>query len=223
MTRITLALCLLISNCATAGLPHEAAAFKPTADKSLLELLLGTPAAVEGCPENAQLLLTEIDEASAAKFVSQVAACKGRAITVEINSPGGSVIAAFDIQKAIERHDKPVYCVVDGMAASAAFVTLQSCAHRYMTDRSLLMAHEASIGSKGQEVEHNNAAAALRAVNWGMAEHCSKRMGITHAEFASRVSNGQEWYLSQLDALRENAIDGRAESVSEIAAMASEG
>lgn len=175
------------------------------------------------CPADGHLMLTGvIDPESSDAFVRQLEACRGRRVAVEINSPGGSVFASMAIQKAIEHHDRPVMCVVDGLAASAAFVTLQSCTSRYMTDRSLLMAHHAAITGEGQANVMKNLAEALRAINWGMVEHCAKRMGMRHDDFEERVADGREWYFSQADAEMFHAIDGPAESVDEIVKLAAE-
>lgn len=232
MFRLTItALLLLVSSCSSVlpkvshrswvlggELTSEAEAKRP----SLLEFLTGPPPAAV-CPENGLLKLDDtIDEDSAGQLVRELEACKGRSVTLEINSPGGSVFAAMELQKAIERHDKPTFCVVDGLAASAAFVTLQSCTYRYATARSMLMAHEASMSVKGQSQELVNGTEALRVINWGMAETCSRRMGITHDEFEAHVVDGREWYFSQADALREHAIDAPADSVAAVAKVAGE-
>lgn len=191
-------------------------------EKTLLDVLFGgaeqEPAV---CPTDGLLRLTEgIDDESADKLIRTLEACKGRRVALEIDSPGGSVFAAIKLQKAIERHDRPVLCVVDGLAASAAFVTLQSCTSRYATARSMLMAHTASLGTKGREQDLKNGAEALRVVNWGMIQFCADRMGLSHAEFESHVAGGAEWYLSQEDGLKFHALDGPAADVAEIVRLA---
>ncbi len=193
---------------------------KPKANK-LLDLLLGrdpTPAAI--CPADGLLKLEDgIDDDAAEALVDQFAACKGRRVALMINSPGGSLFAAQKIQKAIEAHDKPVLCVVDGMAASAAFVTLQSCTSRYMTSRSVMMAHHASLTCKGQHQELENCGEALRVVDEGMSRFCAKRMGMSYEEFDAHVSAGREWWFGLADGLKFHALDGEADSVTEIVKM----
>ena len=65
-------------------------------------------------------------------------------VVLRINSPGGSVLAGFDLARYLEETGIQVVCVVDGEAASMAFYILQSCDVRLMTSRSMLMAHEPS-------------------------------------------------------------------------------
>ena len=147
-----------------------------------------------------------IDDAS--QFKADLEACHGRPVVVEINSPGGSVFDALEMQKAIERHGAPVICVVDGMAASAAFVTLQSCTTRAMTNRSILMAHHASLGGvSGQSQDMENARAVLVAIDKALVAFCAKRMGMPLADFEARVSGGKEWWMAFDDALSSRAID----------------
>lgn len=150
------------------------------------------------------------------EFISKLEACRGSPVVVEINSPGGSIFGALEIQKAIERHDRPVYCVVDGMAASAAFVTLQSCDVRFMTERSVLMAHHASSSAAGQSHEVDNVAAALKAIDRALVLQCSHRMKMSPDEFESHVSGGREWWMSVDDAIQNRAVDFPAADINEV-------
>lgn len=221
MTRAALIFALLCSDCAStsaAVYPKVASVSEPTA-VTLAELLGLTSPTPSTCPANGLLHLGEIDTETAAKLVAELKACAGRPVVIEFDSPGGGIFAAQDMQKAIERHDKPVLCVVDGMAASAAFVTLQACTTRYATTRSILMAHEGSMGVKGQTVELENSAELLRVLNWGMAAYVAHRIGCTVEEFQARIANGREWYLTQADAIREHVIDGPAIDVDEVVRM----
>lgn len=214
---VTLLLC-----CCCATVSTDARPLEPR--NEALESLMSSLQSAGECPADGHLMLdTVITAMSSAVLIEQIHACKGKRIVIEVDSPGGSVYAAWQIQKAIERHDQPVACVVDGFAASAAFVTLQSCTTRYATDRAVLMAHAASSGAEGQAEDLQNGAEVLRVINWGMIERCSKRMGMSHAEFESRVSGGLEWWFSQADALKFHAIDAPADSVAAVVLLAKEG
>lgn len=219
----TLFAVLLCCCCATTSGDARPTQIEPK-NQALEDLLRDLRAPASACPADGLLKLDSvINSDSAETLVAQIESCKGRRVVIEIDSPGGSVFAALQIQKAIERHDKAVMCVVDGMAASAAFVTLQSCTSRYATSRSVLMAHAPSLTAEGQQTEIENSAEALRVVNWGMVEFCSRRLGMSHEDFERRVSGGREWYLSQADAMEFRAIDGPAESVMEITKLAATG
>lgn len=177
---------------------------------------LSSDAANITLPEGCTGVVRITDEISdPAAFVAAMAACNDRAVVVEINSPGGSVFGALEMQKAIEAHPHPVLCMVDGMAASAAFVTLQACDVRTMTPRSILMAHEASLRAGGQLTQVVNAEALLRALNKAMALFVTGRMGMDLATYEAKVSNGKEWWIPADEARAVNAIDFEVSGLSE--------
>lgn len=162
------------------------------------------------CPE---VLKIDSEITSASTFVDTLALCK-RPVVIEIDSPGGSLFAALDMQKAIERHPYKTTCVVDGRAASAAFVTLQSCSVRLMTSRSVLMMHHASINNaSGQSHELQNAAGALVALDRAAVLQVSKRLDITPEELECKIHSGREWWMASDEATEYSAIDGIADSV----------
>lgn len=213
MLRKLAPLLLLLASCATATAPLSNTG-------SLVEAVTGETE--NACPEWLKLE-GEIDNDAAQALAAGFKACEGQAVVLEINSPGGNIFAALEIQKAIERHDKPVVCLVDGMAASAAFVTLQSCDIRMMTDRSILMAHQAAIPrAGGQQDALANATAALRAIDRAIALHCAKRMGLTVEAFEAHVSGGREWWMALEEAEAAHAVDFEAASLTEALKVAAE-
>src|SRR5258706_7395681 len=109
--QIALLSCLALSSCAGETQPLPAA-------PSLLVALTtdDSELAAQECPDVIGIYGTISDPT---EFVALMHACADRAVVIEINSPGGSVFAALEMQKAIERHSYPVVCVVDGLAASA--------------------------------------------------------------------------------------------------------
>jgi len=132
-----------------------------------------------------------------------------KSVTMRINSPGGSVFAAFAIVHKIEELGIPVHCAVDGMAASAAFVILQGCTTRTATGRSMLMIHRASAHGEfgGGEDEFRNTADFLRVINAAMISHCAARMGMTEEAFGDKIEGTREWWFTAREALGSRAID----------------
>lgn len=207
--RFALPLILLISSCTTLNPIRRA-------------VLEGEPLEIIASADTLNcehLELGPINYDSAEKLADEIGRCKGQPVTIEINSPGGQVFAGIAIQKTIERHDAPVVCVVDGMAASAAFVALQACDYRVMTPRSILMAHQAATQAGGQSEDLGNARDVLAAIDRSMALFCSKRMGIAVEDFERRIAGGREWWFSLTDALHFGAVDREVDSVKEAAAI----
>jgi len=202
MTRALLAaLCLL--SCAHVTEPVSQA---PNLAAWLSEPEAPKAAAAPDCTGTITLA-GDIDPDSAEMLSAGLEACKDRVVVVEINSTGGSIFASWEMMKAIERHPHAVLCMVDGIAASAAFSILQACDVRTMTPRSILMAHSGSAASRGQAEAHENMARALRAINRSIAEFAARRMGMDAEEFLKRISGGKEWWFSLDDAKKFNAID----------------
>ncbi len=161
-----------------------------------------------------------VEESSAAlliKAIDQVTSSNPLAIVFEFNTPGGNVDAGFEIAKKIEGIKVPVYCVVDGMAASMGFYLLQSCPVRAMTRRSHLMAHEVRIENSDVLTPSvvENYRQQLEAYTQGYAEHSALRMTVDTDGFLRRIVRNQEWWFSWKTAMKFRAVDGVVGSVTE--------
>ncbi len=157
---------------------------------------------------------TGVNEDSVRDFVEELEAEEkadgATAVTVHINSPGGSVFAGFKMGQALERSKLKSVCVVDGMAASMGFYILQSCTERTMTDRSLLMGHAPATSTSGMEQEMANTLALLKALNHAMATHITARSNMTLAEYLQKIAGGGELWLTSDEALRWGFVDSIA-------------
>lgn len=151
-------------------------------------------------------MLEAANEAKADRFV------------LEINSPGGSVWDGFELARAIENSTTPVSCVVDGEAVSMGFYILQSCETRYTTRRSSLMAHEPSLSGRfgGNPNDWQAMADHLKAVAYGIAEHCNHRLTTSMKDYLARVDGGRQWWFTWRDAVRYGAVDGVVDSVKQV-------
>lgn len=131
------------------------------------------------------------------------------ALVMVIDSPGGSVYYGREISKALESSGVTVYCVVDGMAASATMALLQSCNHRLMTRRSTLMLHKPSttldgfVGSR----ELLSMLSRMEAMEQALGEQYCSRFRISIKACEDKYANG-EWFLSWQEALSVGAVDG---------------
>lgn len=130
-----------------------------------------------------------------------------KTITIQMDTPGGSVFEGFRLAKAIETSPAPVTCVVDGMAASMGFYVLQSCHQRIMTKRSLLMEHSVWAGMQGHSEEFDRMANLLHHLTQSMCEHTSARMHMDAKICMAMVHDGHEWWFSWDEALEAHAVD----------------
>lgn len=148
----------------------------------------------------------EVTAESVAPLVEALATAQGE-VTIDIDSPGGSVYAGWDLVHAIEQSPAKVTCIVDGEADSMAAVVLQACDVRIMTERSALMMHEPSVGGGGQPDELARELTHLRIMSEQMARFCARRMGLTWRAYLAHVAHGAEWWLGPDEALKTHAVD----------------
>lgn len=125
-----------------------------------------------------------------------------------INSPGGQITSGFTLIDKIEelsRTTKTV-CVADHLAASMAFILLQTCDERVMTKRTVLLAHEVQGGETGNAHELRHEADMMDAFNRALAEIAAARMGMPVKEYLLKIYN-RNWLFNWEDALKYNAVD----------------
>ncbi len=151
----------------------------------------------------------------------ELAAAGEKAITLRIDSFGGSIFLGSRWIKALEdvkkRNGIAVTCIVDGAAYSMGAVILESslCDVRLATTRSTILFHNGSSGAKGTAEDLKEAAAFLEAVNVAMALTCSQRIGMTLEAYRARIAH-TDWMMATPEATAAGVIDGVV-SPSEIA------
>lgn len=156
---------------------------------------------------------------AAVNLLNRAIALKPEAIIFEINTGGGEVPAGFMISKAIEASPVPVICVVDKEAQSMGFYILQSCPIRYMTKRSVLMAHEISysITYAGQTNEWENVYNEIKFENKAMAEHIAKHLkNMTPEQLLAKIAGGHMWIMDWKESLSAGAVDGIVSSTEDV-------
>jgi ATP-dependent protease ClpP protease subunit len=161
---------------------------------------------------------TEVNAETVAQFSDALAALDKMpgANIVEINTPGGSVFAGFEMARAIETTLHPVVCIVDGMAASMGLYILQSCDIRLMTERSLLMGHEPMTSARGNRTGILKEVEFLSKLNFVMATHIVRRMNISVDKYLSLIANDTELWLTADEALAIKAVDYKVPSVAAV-------
>lgn len=126
-------------------------------------------------------------------------------IILVIDSPGGAVFAGSKIISAIEASKRPVYTVCYGICASMAAMVHQYGTKRLMTNRSVLMFHNASGGAQG---EVNQMLSQLHFIDKFCAKmdgYIAERAGMNFTEF-SNLLNSQIWIDSE-DSLNQRFSD----------------
>jgi ATP-dependent protease ClpP protease subunit len=131
-------------------------------------------------------------------------------ILLQLNSPGGSVYAGLDFIAVLDELHKSgirIQCVVNTRAFSMAAVILQACDDRYITPRSTILVHNASVSDvSGNAHELAEIVQILNALNKSMAQLVSARIGMPLAEYEERIRDGA-WTMASGEALRVGMVD----------------
>jgi ATP-dependent Clp protease protease subunit len=135
---------------------------------------------------------------------------KGQDITIEFNSPGGSVIhglALYDFIQELRRREHSVTTIARGMAASMGGVLLQAGDTRIMDENAHLLIHEIStIGyGKLQELE-DEVKFSKRLQNERLVPILAERSSLSASQIRQRMSR-KDWWLSSKEALSYGFVD----------------
>lgn len=167
------------------------------------------PAPVEGLIE-----IGDISEALVVpvlkKFDERVEA-GDKTINFRIDSFGGDIFLGMDFIQHVEdsarRNDLHVKCYVDKAAMSMGLVILESiCDERFMTKRSVLLAHNGSAGARGTADEMGQQVEFLRALNVAMSEVVGSRLKIGVEAYRAKIAHG-DWVFTWEEALAVGAVD----------------
>lgn len=124
----------------------------------------------------------------------QLDECKGKPLTVYINSDGGSVPAGVAIANMIARHDAPTTAIVDGWCCSIATQIFFSADKRKMPANAYLMIHKPSCIVYGTSDDMLKAAESLEVIQSGLEETYKKCAlpEVTQEEIHNMV-NDETW------------------------------
>ena len=124
----------------------------------------------------------------------QLDECKGKPLTIYINSDGGSVPAGVAIANMIARHDAPTLAVVDGWCCSIATQIFFSADKRQMPANAYLMIHKPSCMVYGTSDDMLKAAESLEVIQIGLEETYKKCAlpDVTPEEIHNMV-NDETW------------------------------
>ncbi len=133
------------------------------------------------------------------------------AVTIEIDSLGGSAYEGIAIYDAIRAAQVPSVCLVNGKAASAAFLVLQACTSRRMTHTSLLGTHHPSIiipePTEFTVEAFRRIADGLTSLTATWDTMIVRRLDMPPADYERKVADGELWIMNADQAIDANAVD----------------
>ncbi|MGB4060889.1 MAG: ClpP-like prohead protease/major capsid protein fusion protein [Burkholderiaceae bacterium] len=137
------------------------------------------------------------DTVSAAQFVKDIAAVDATAITVRINSIGGSVPDGIAIYNAIKRHSATVTTVVDGMALSIASLIAMAGDTVEIAENAVFMVHAPWTWTDGNAVKLREQADMLDTWAAAMSTSYAAKTGKPQADMLALLTDGDDhWYTA---------------------------
>lgn len=133
----------------------------------------------------------------------------GCAITLIINSPGGSVIeglALYDFLQQLRRAGHHLTTVTVGMAASMGGVLLQAGDVRVASKNSVILIHEVATGASGKMTDLEDEVAFAKRLQEKLVEILAERSTMTKRQIENRWKR-KDWWLDADDALAKGFVD----------------
>lgn len=137
--------------------------------------------------------------------IRELKSVSGKALTVRIHSPGGSVLDGHAIYNALRRHKGGVTTEIDGIAASMASVIALAGDRVKMAANAFFMIHNPSGGVWGEADEMRQTADVLDKMRDGLVNIYASKSGKDAAEIEAMM-NAETW-LNAADALAMGFID----------------
>lgn len=135
------------------------------------------------------------ESVTAAEFVREVAALDVDALTVRINSYGGSVSDGLAIYNALKRHRAQVTTSIEGIAASIASLIAMAGDSVEMAENALLMIHAPWGGAYGNAADLRQYADMLDKWAAAMTSSYVAKSGQPHADMLALLTDGADhWY-----------------------------
>lgn len=130
-------------------------------------------------------------------------------LTLIINSPGGSVHAAFALIDTMKGSAIPIKTIGLGLIASCGILTFMAGTKgkRYITPNTSILSHQYSWGSQGKEHELFARVREYELSTERMIEHYKKCTGLKEKQIREVLLPPQDVWLSAEDAVKYGIAD----------------
>lgn len=118
----------------------------------------------------------------------------GETLTVEINSPGGSMFAGFEMYSVLLSAECDTEAEIQSLAASAASTAMLGCKRVKATPVAQVMVHNPAVASNGNQYEHRKTADDLAKFSQSILNAYELKSGgkRTRAELETMM-NAETW------------------------------
>lgn len=162
---------------------------------------------INNSSNNTITLRGEVNYASSMQVINDIRSKEkeGKELFLLIDSPGGSVVDGAMVLSAIENSKSKVNTVCLRLCASMGFMIHQHGNKRQALNRSILMAHHASGGARGEIPNAINLLATIQRYVDKMDAYIAKRSGHSLQDFEHMISN--DMWIDAEDAKEKGFLD----------------
>jgi len=154
---------------------------------------------------NTVVLRGVVNGESVAQTMQKIMSNPNKKIYLFISSPGGSIVDGLHLVTLLRTTNKDVTCITN-FSASMAFVIMQSCKHRLVTDDGVMMQHVASYGlNEGPLPNNHSMVGFIEAMVKSMDVMQAKRLGISYTDFKAKTRD--DWWLYGKASVRNHTAD----------------
>lgn len=129
----------------------------------------------------------------------------GEDVTLLINSPGGSLIAGYQIYCELMRYTGKTMALIQSYAASAATVAAMGCKKIHCYPVSLICAHNPSMATEGDYQEHERSIDFLTTAKESIMASYMGRVKISEEELSALMD--EDKYITAQKALEIGLVD----------------
>lgn len=144
---------------------------------------------------------------TAKQFVKDFAEIDADAVTIRINSYGGSVTDGIAIYNAIKRHPAQITVSIEAAAYSIASLIAMAGDTVEMADNALLMIHAPWGGIYGNSKDMRDMADTLDRYAQAMSSSYVAKSGMDQAEVLALLMDGEDHYYTAQEALAAGFVD----------------
>ena len=129
------------------------------------------------------------------------------AITLVINSPGGSVHSAFHLIDAMMLSEIPVNTMGHGLVASCGVLTIMAGKKRMITHNTSVMSHQFAWGSQGKEHELYAKVKEFELASSRMEDHYKKFTKKSVKYIRKHLLHATDEWLTPEECLKHGLVD----------------
>jgi ATP-dependent protease ClpP protease subunit len=154
--------------------------------------------------------IDEVNPVSASQFIRDFLSIDSDSVLVFIDSPGGDVLSGIRMVETVRsakavRPSLRVSCYIQSAASMAFYFAQLACDERVLSETSIMMQHQASLGMQGKWGEVQSRSQLVAQLIALLDRDTAARLGLSVEAYRSTIVN--DWWLVGQVAINNKAAD----------------